>query len=338
MTKLHDEMVEDESEKLDAALRTIYEGANTALTKRLAKHLAPHKDFIEEIIDEVKRGALDGSEAVEMILEKCFTGKKWNKEKQALADILYEADTEATEYANERSKEIYVQSRNYTRYDTEMHYKRKIFDDVLTVIAIQNALPKDRKVKKRADDMWNRRRIQNAVTRETKHVITRQRVKTTKEVVKRVARSISHGNFSLTKQSLDRYLWGISDEGQWEQMLETRDRLGINIQKQWEATLDGHTRDTHRVLDQQIQDLEVPYEVEGRPSKKKPTQTYLIMFPRDPSAAPEMICNCRCRQKYFYPDFADLSENHTRADNTTKPREAIPYMDYEDWEDWKYGR
>lgn len=58
---------------------------------------------------------------------------------------------------------------------------------------------------------------------------------------------------------------------------------GCNIKKQWDATLDGKTRDTHRRLDGQIRDVDEPFEIDGKKA----------MQPGGFGRAEEDI-NCRC--------------------------------------------
>ncbi len=58
---------------------------------------------------------------------------------------------------------------------------------------------------------------------------------------------------------------------------------GADIVKQWDSTLDGRTRDTHRQLDGQIRELDEPFEVGGMTA----------MYPSDFGDPAEDI-NCRC--------------------------------------------
>lgn len=58
---------------------------------------------------------------------------------------------------------------------------------------------------------------------------------------------------------------------------------GADVVKQWDATLDGKTRDSHRKLDGQIRELDEPFEVNGHEA----------MFPAD-FGRPEEDINCRC--------------------------------------------
>lgn len=58
---------------------------------------------------------------------------------------------------------------------------------------------------------------------------------------------------------------------------------GADIVKQWDSTLDGNTRDLHRLLDGQIREIDEPFEVGGRKVKAPG------MF-----GDPAEDCNCRC--------------------------------------------
>lgn len=60
-------------------------------------------------------------------------------------------------------------------------------------------------------------------------------------------------------------------------------KQGCKIVKQWDATLDGRTRDTHRRLDGQIREVDEPFEIDGKTA----------MNPGGFGRAEE-DCNCRC--------------------------------------------
>lgn len=59
---------------------------------------------------------------------------------------------------------------------------------------------------------------------------------------------------------------------------------GANVVKQWNSTLDGDTRSTHRRLDGQIRELDEPFEMGGKKA----------MYPGD-FGDPAEDCNCRCQ-------------------------------------------
>lgn len=81
---------------------------------------------------------------------------------------------------------------------------------------------------------------------------------------------------------------------------------GVDIVKQWDATLDGNTRKDHRKLDGQIREIDEPFEVSGRKA----------MYPGKFGRAEQDI-NCRCtilqRAKWALDD-DELEELKTRAE------------------------
>lgn len=56
---------------------------------------------------------------------------------------------------------------------------------------------------------------------------------------------------------------------------------GANVLKQWDATLDTRTRDSHRMVDGEIRELDEKF-------------SNGLMYPGDPSGGAAEVCNCRC--------------------------------------------
>lgn len=100
------------------------------------------------------------------------------------------------------------------------------------------------------------------------------------------------------------------------QMLNEAKDMGINVKKQWLATSDGRTRDSHRHLDGQIRDVDKPFKSDfGR-----------IDYPGDPKAHPADVYNCRCTLVYVYPEYDDMSQY---------PDSDANLMNFEEWERMK---
>jgi hypothetical protein len=56
---------------------------------------------------------------------------------------------------------------------------------------------------------------------------------------------------------------------------------GADVVKQWDSTLDGETRDSHRAVDGEIRELDEKF-------------SNGLRFPCDPSGGAAEVCNCRC--------------------------------------------
>lgn len=124
----------------------------------------------------------------------------------------------------------------------------------------------------------------------------------TKSLKKNIAKEVTRGIASgMTYEDIARNISNVSKapmsnanriartEGHRIQQASTMDaqkaakKKGADVVKQWDATLDGATRETHRKLDGQIREVDEPFEMDGKKA----------MFPGD-FGDPAEDCNCRC--------------------------------------------
>ena len=85
------------------------------------------------------------------------------------------------------------------------------------------------------------------------------------------------------------------NSGRMESFSRAED-MGIELEKEWMATLDSRTRDSHRDLD-------------GEHQKNKDEFSNGLMYPGDPSGDPAEVYNCRCTMTAILPKFG--SGNNT---------------------------
>lgn len=125
-------------------------------------------------------------------------------------------------------------------------------------------------------------------------------------------------------------------------------KRGADVVKQWDSTLDGRTRSTHRHLDGQIKEVEEPFEMDGKKA----------MFPGE-FGDPGEDCNCRCvsltrarwaldddelktlqeRAEFFgldkTEDFADYKKKYLKAAEETNLSEGfVPAKTIEEAEEY----
>ena len=120
---------------------------------------------------------------------------------------------------------------------------------------------------------------------------------------------------------------------------------GADVVKQWDSTLDGRTRSTHRHLDGQIKEVEEPFKMDGKEA----------MFPGE-FGDPAEDCNCRCvsltrarwaldddelktlqeRAEFFgldkTEDFADYKKKYLKAVENSGKSSTIKSLDIDDFE------
>ena len=114
------------------------------------------------------------------------------------------------------------------------------------------------------------------------------------EISRGIATGMSYGDIArnisnVSKAPLNRANVIARTEGHRIQQASTMDaqrsakKKGADVVKQWDSTLDGKTRPTHRQLDGQIREVDEPFEIGGR---KADAPGYF--------GDPAEDCNCRC--------------------------------------------
>jgi SPP1 gp7 family putative phage head morphogenesis protein len=77
------------------------------------------------------------------------------------------------------------------------------------------------------------------------------------------------------------YTTSVENKAKMDRYEEAED-MGINLEKEWMATLDERTRESHRELDGERVANDAPF-------------SNGLMYPADPSGDPAEVYNCRCR-------------------------------------------
>lgn len=182
-----------------------------------------------------------------------------------------------------------------------------------------------------------------------------------KKITAQVSRSIATGtSFAQTAKQLVNYtrtgynnsIRIVRTEGHRIQCSATMDAMeqakerGADVVKQWDATLDGRTRDSHAALDGEIREADEEF-------------SNGLMFPGDPAGSASEVVNCRCavlqrarwvldedelqtlkdRAAYFgldkTDDFEDFKKKYLKAtekavENSRNAVDNIPEMAYID--------
>lgn len=93
--------------------------------------------------------------------------------------------------------------------------------------------------------------------------------------------------------------------------------MGVDIQKEWVATLDDRTRKSHRKLDGERRDLDERF-------------SNGLMYPGASGSSKE-VWNCRCRMVSYLPDVDTSDAVRWSRDPNTGKREYVPNQTYEEW-------
>lgn len=297
-------MAESTQRKLERQLTGVYREAQKDLQKKLDDYIVKFRAKDAEKRRELDEGAITQAEYDNWRQGAIFRGKIWRARVKQMTDSLADANSQSLRLIRGDQLEEFAEGMNHERFvleqNTGMTVNFGIYDAdaVARLVRDQPELLPRKKLDRAKDRGWNQKAIANAVTQ---GIIQGESID---DIAKRIARDTAHRN----SKAMIRYARTATTGAQNAGRLETMHRaqgMGINIRKQWLATLDGRTRDSHRRLDGQTKDIDDPFRSEYGE----------IMYPGDPSAHPGDVYNCRCTLVYVYPDYPE--ENSERLDNVT---------------------
>ena len=225
---------------------------------------------------------------------------------------------------------IHVFSENYNHqaYETEINtgttfdiYNHEAVDRLLN--ENPQLLP-EWKIDEEKDYLWNRQKVENCITQ---GIIQGESLD---QIAERLARELKSTNMNKMRMFARTAMTASQNAGRQKQM-EDAEARGIKISKQWIATLDDRTRDTHQDLDGQTVGISELFQV----------RKYKIRYPGDPSAAPEMVFNCRCTMKSVFKGINDkFGDRRAYRYNEKGYRESyiVKGMTYSEWKKSKEGK
>lgn len=297
--------------RLEKKIHKVYDVASKEVQAKLDDYMRRFK-----IKDEIKRKALKKGLITEAEYKQWRTGqimigKRWEEMQTVLAQDLTNANRIAASMVNDHTPDAYAIGSNYATFEVEagsmLNTSFTLYDrHTVERLAKENPklLPKAR-VNIPKDLRWNKQKLNSAIT---------QGVLQGEDLgkVSRRLRSVTDMDRSSAIRNARTMMTSAENGGRFNSYLRAED-LGINIEKQWLATLDGRTRHSHAAQDGE----HVPIKEEFSNG---------LMFPADPDGDPREVYNCRCTM------VAVVGE----TDPTVNPSEVyrdsrLEDMDYEDW-------
>ena len=271
----------------------------------------------------VAAGKVTEAEYHKWQIGQIMVGQRWEELKETLADDYHNANVIARTYIDGAMPGVYALNNGYSTYLIE---KTTGVDTSFTLYnreAVERLIrdepevlpPPGKEMRKKLaegrDIAWQKGQIQS---------VTLQSIlqgESLPNASKRIAETLGETNHKSTIRYARTAITGAQNAGR-QDAYRRAVKLGIDMQREWVATLDGRTRHEHRILDGQLRDVDEPFEVDG----------YEIMFPGDPTAEGFLIWNCRCTTVARIKGWDDISGKE-------RSTEGMDGMTYEEWLDAK---
>lgn len=305
--------------RLERKLKSIYGQAEKDIAEKMESFERNYvkKDALYR--EKVRNGEMSKDEYDYWKRGQVFQGNLWQQKKDQMAEAVYQANVNASNLINGSTIKVFTENANYASYMMEkgvgINFGFTLYDEntVSNLIKDEPDLLVQYKPKKGIDKAWNKRKITNQVTQ---GIIQGESIP---KIAKRLSQVTGSQNMKSMMMHARTSVTNAQNAGRI-QSYRNAQSLGINVKKEWLATLDGRTRDQHGRLDGQKVDVDKPFVVDG----------FEIQYPGDPTAEPALVYNCRCTLVSDIVDYPSQYKGYTDVDG-----KFVGAMSYDEWKNGK---
>lgn len=299
--------------KLDKEIQSIYKEAEKDINKKMKDFVAKSAAKEAKYQQKVASGQMSQEEFDRWKKGQVFQGKQWQAKKDDILNTIHNSNAIATKMINGESINVFATNANYMSYDIEhgagINFGFALYDSNTVINLIKNdpqLLPKW-KIDKPKDYTWSQKKLNRSITQ---GIIQGESLE---KIANRLSDKLASTNQNKMRTFARTAMTGAQNSGR-QMQLQTAKKMGIECMKEWMATLDSHTRDSHADVDgEQV-------EVDKKFSNG-------LEYPGEPGGAPAEVYNCRCTMVSELKKYPSI---YNRYDNET--RERIKNMSYRDWE------
>ena len=322
MSDYADSYTDKKISQVDRELRKTYRNAQKELKQKLADFNKKFAEKSKEMKKRLATGEITKEDYQSWLTGKVFVRNQWQEKIKVVNAVMLDHNKQAMNLINNGTLDVFAESYNYSAWKAESEIAASFTvynaESVARLILGDPQLLPKWKINEKKDYNWNYTKVNN---------IIRQAIiqgKGVEEITGELCDRLSSTNDSKMRMFARTALGSAQNAGRQAQM-DDAVKMGIEVNKRWDATHDGKTRDSHRAMDGE----EVP---ENQPFSNG------LMFPKDPQGAPEEIYNCRCRMVAIYPKYEDRSQPSYTEGMTIDGqsyREWKKFDNYEEWKKWK---
>lgn len=310
---------EAQMKQIERRLKSIYKEAEQDVGRKLREFNKAHRERDAKYRAAVKAGEMSKEDYQAWLRGQVFQGEQWKAKRMQMAKSLNHANEQAMAIVNGTRFNVFAENANFMEYEIGMGAgltgaQFGLYDarTVQRLAADDPKLLPPSKVSYPKDMAWNMKKLNNALTQ---GIIQGEGID---DIAQRMANVTGSSRKAMVLHARTA-MTGAQNAGRLEGM-RAAERLGLKVKKQWMATLDDRTRDSHQVLDGQVQDIDKPFDSILGP----------IMHPGDPSADPANVYNCRCTLIYVFDDESFSGER--------RDEEADEDIGYQTYSEWKRAR
>lgn len=309
--------VDKEIAKLQKKIEEVYSEAAKDLDEKLKEYEKKFTIKNSILLKKVDDGEIEWDDYSRWMDGQIFQGEQWEAKKNQMINAMNNANATAVKMVNGNMYGVFADNANYMAFDIEskfgINFGFQLYDEATVTNLIKNdpkILP-EWKINEKKSYIWNSKKVNNAITQ---GIIQGEKLD---QISKRLTNGLSAQNENLMKTFARTGMTQAQNAGRYQRQMDAK-KLGINMVKEWMATLDGRTRDSHRHMDGE----KIKVGDKWHPQKFSNGCRY----PGDPEAPAREVYNCRCT---LVADLVDYPSEYERYDNIDgKP---IKNMTYDEW-------
>lgn len=310
-----------EVEKVKKKLEGIYKQAQKEINQKMADFDKKYGELDKKYLAMVNNGQMSADDYSKWIDGKIFVGEQWNNKKKQITEVLYNSNKTAVDIITEHSFNVFAENANFKSYSMEhgagINFGFGVYDSnaVAKLIKDNPKILPPKKLNAAKDKAWNMKKIRSSVTQS---IIQGENINS---LAKRLAKDTGNANYKAMMTHARTAMTSAQNAGRYESLLRAK-KMGIDVYKEWMATLDARTRDSHAHLDgerQKVGDIWHPHKFSNG-----------LRYPGDPDGPASEVYNCRCT---LVGDVNDYPADYERYDQLAgKP---IKNMTYQEWKKLK---
>lgn len=274
--------------ELEKKIQKEYKQANDEVQQKVDDYFARFAKKDQKKQAQLKAGYITQEEYNDWRYGQVCVGERWKELKQNIAQDYVNTNQIARAMIEDRQADVYAMNHNFATYQVEHDslmdtsytlYNRRtvqnlIKDDPRLLPFPKTDSPTAKKLSERMDLIWNRQKINSAITQ---GVLQGESIP---QISKRLEK-VTDMNHSAAVRNARTMMTSCENKGRQDAYDSLRDK-GIDLAEKWVATLDGRTRHSHRHLHGTYKNPKTGLYENG------------LEYPGDPFGEPEEIYNCRC--------------------------------------------
>lgn len=304
-------------EDLESRIKREYDTASKEVQKKYDKFVKDFEADDSKMLKSLEEGKISEEAYKKWRAEQMLLNRRWQAMRDTLADDLTMVDKKVLSMTNGYMPEAYSMNFNFATFEVE---KGSHVDTSFTLYSRETVeklmrddpqlLPK-RKMDIPKDKLWNKQHINSAITQGVLQGDSLPQIsKRLQQVTDMDARAALRNARTM--------MTGAQNAGRLDAYTRA-ENMGIEVLKEWMATLDHHTRESHAKLD-------------GEKVKLSEKFSNGLMFPGDSKGEPHEVYNCRCTMVADVPEYPD--DDMKRYDNINgKPIDNVTYAEWAGWKE-----